>query len=155
MTFSDTETGDKLAALAARLPRPVRFIVVGCIGLVTDLCVFTAIVVHAPHPLVVRLVSLGIATLVTWRLNRALTFAPSLRAQSDEAMRYAIVTAVAQGTSYAVFAALVLTLSSGLPQAALLVGAAVGALVSYNGHRLFAFAPAPSRAIAPEGAPRP
>jgi hypothetical protein len=28
-----------------------------------------------------------------------------------------------------------------LPQAAILVGAACGAMVSYNGHRLFAFAP--------------
>jgi hypothetical protein len=28
-----------------------------------------------------------------------------------------------------------------LPQAAIVAGAAVGALISYNGHRLFAFAP--------------
>jgi putative flippase GtrA len=56
-------------------------------------------------------------------------------------MRYAIVTAVAQGASYAVFAALVLTGLGSLPHAALISGAAVGALLSYNGHRLFAFAP--------------
>ncbi len=153
MTSEGIETGgDRLAALAARLPQPARFIVVGCIGLLTDLCVFTAIVAYAPHPLAVRLVSLGVATLVTWRLNRALTFAPSLRAQHHEAMRYAIVTAVAQGTSYAVFAALVLALPARLPQIALLAGAAVGAFVSYHGHRLFAFAPA-ARDVAPEGAP--
>ncbi len=87
MTIEDTETGDRLAALAARLPRAVRFIVVGCIGLLTDLCVFTAIVVHAPHPLVVRLLSLGLATLVTWRLNRALTFAPRKSIGSPENAR--------------------------------------------------------------------
>ena len=69
-------------------------------------------------------------------------------------MRYAIVTAVAQGTSYALFAAIVLLVSARLPQIALLAGAAVGAAVSYNGHRLFAFAPARTRATAPEGAPR-
>ncbi len=56
-------------------------------------------------------------------------------------MRYAVVTAVAQGTSYAVFAVLVLTVLAALPQAAIVAGAAVGALISYNGHRLFAFAP--------------
>jgi hypothetical protein len=28
-----------------------------------------------------------------------------------------------------------------LPQAAIIVGAAIGAVISYNGHRLFAFAP--------------
>ena len=88
-----------------------------------------------------RLVSLAGATLVTWRLNRALTFDRSGRKQHDEAMRYAMVTALAQGTSYAVFAALVLSVLGALPQVALVIGAAAGAVVSYNGHRLFAFAP--------------
>jgi putative flippase GtrA len=152
----ELDTGSaKARAFAQRLPRPARFIVVGCVGLLTDLCVFTAVAGFGHHPLAVRPVSLGIATLVTWRLNRALTFAPSNRAQSDEAMRYLAVTAVAQGTSYAVFAALVLTVLTALPQAALLSGAAIGALVSYSGHRLFAFAPRArptiSRAIAPRG----
>jgi putative flippase GtrA len=128
-------------ALAERVPRPLRFIVVGGIGLVTDLCVFTLIVAYVPSPLAVRLVSLAVATVVTWRLNRSFTFARSHRAQHEEAVRYAIVTAVAQGTSYAVFATLVLTVLGWLPHAALMCGAAVGAVVSYNGHRLFAFAP--------------
>jgi len=153
MAFDHIATGDRLAELAAHLPRPVRFIMVGGIGLLTDLCAFTVLLSYAPHPLAMRLVSLGLATLVTWRLNRALTFAPSARAQHREAMRYAIVTAVAQGTSYTVFAALVLALPTRQPQLALLAGAGIGALVSYHGHRLFAFAPAPSRSIAPEGVP--
>ena len=101
-------------------------------------------------PLVVRLVTLAIATLVTWRLNRAFTFARSNRRQHDEAVRYAIVTALAQGASYAVFAALVLTVFAWLPQAALMSGAVIGAFVSYNGHRLFAFAPQrPATAVDP------
>jgi len=144
MTFqtSEREAGtDPVRALAERVPRPLRFIGVGGIGLVTDLCVFTLLVAYMPSPLAVRLVSLAVATVVTWRLNRALTFAHSHRAQHDEAVRYAIVTAVAQGTSYAIFATLVLTAFGALPQAALICGAAVGAFVSYNGHRLFAFAP--------------
>ncbi len=102
---------------------------------------FTILIGYAPRPLLMRLFSLAAATLVTWRLNRALTFDHSGRRQHDEAMRYATVTAVAQGTSYAVFAALVLTVLGALPQAALVVGAVVGAFVAYNGHRLFAFAP--------------
>jgi len=155
MAFDHIATGDRLAELAAHLPRPVRFIMVGGIGLLTDLCAFTVLLSYAPHPLAMRLVSLGLATLVTWRLNRALTFAPSARAQHREAMRYAIVTTVAQGTSYTVFAALVLALPTRQPQLALLAGAAIGAFVSYHGHRLFAFAPAPSRTIAPEGVPHP
>jgi putative flippase GtrA len=140
-----TAPGDPLRALAERLARPFRFLGVGAIGLVVDVCVFTILIAHEPRPLLMRLVSLGLATLVTWRLNRALTFDPSNRHPGEEAMRYAAVTAVSQGTSYAVFAALVLTVFTSLPQAALLSGAVVGALVGYNGHRLFAFAPKGTR----------
>lgn len=131
---------DPLRVLAEYLPRPLRFLGVGTLGLTTDICVFTILVGATPRPLTMRLASLAAATLVTWRLNRALTFDRSGRRQHDEAMRYAAVTAVSQGTSYAVFAALVLTVFAALPQAALLAGAAIGAIVGYNGHRLFAFA---------------
>jgi putative flippase GtrA len=136
---------DPLRVLAEHFPRPLRFLGVGALGLATDVCVFTILIGYAPRPLLMRLVSLGLATFVTWRLNRALTFDRSGRRQHDEAMRYAAVTAFAQGTSYAVFAALVLTVLATLPQAALLVGAAAGALIAYNGHRLFAFAPKAAR----------
>jgi putative flippase GtrA len=132
---------DPLRVLAEYLPRPLRFLSVGAIGLTTDICVFTILIGTTPRPLLMRLFSLAAATLITWRLNRALTFDDSGRHQGEEAMRYAAVTAASQGTSYAVFAALVLTVSAALPQAALLAGAIVGAIVGYNGHRLFAFAP--------------
>jgi putative flippase GtrA len=133
--------GDWVDRLMAAMPRPMRFLGVGALGLLTDLGIFTIIAGHGFNLLLVRLLSLSCATVVTWRLNRAFTFDRSGRHPAREAMRYAIVTATAQGTSYAVFATLVLTVLGGLPQAALLIGAAVGAIVSYNGHRLFAFAP--------------
>jgi putative flippase GtrA len=64
---------------------------------------------HGLHPLVARLVSLAVATLVTWRPNRALTFNRSGRHAADEAMRYAAVAASAQALSYGVFAGLIVT----------------------------------------------
>jgi putative flippase GtrA len=144
-----SDAADPLRRLVERLPRPLRFLGVGACGLVTDLGVFTAVSIQFNAPLIVRLVSLAAATLVTWRLNRALTFDRSGRRQSEEAMRYAVVTAVAQGISYAVFAALVLSVLHWLPQAALVAGAAVAALFSYFGHRLFAFAPRRPGALEP------
>jgi putative flippase GtrA len=132
---------DPLRRLIGWLPRPLRFLGVGGIGLVTDLTVFTLIHMAGAHPLVARAVSLAVATMVTWRLNRALTFDRSGRHQGDEVLRYAAVTGAAQGTSYAVFTVLVLTVLAWLPQAALLAGSAVAALFSYNGHRLVSFAP--------------
>src|SRR5882762_8936025 len=62
---------DPLRALAEHLPRPLRFLGVGGIGLTTDICVFTILMGYAPRPLLMRLFSLALATLVTWRLNRA------------------------------------------------------------------------------------
>ena len=78
---------------------------------------------------------------MTWRLNRALTFDRSGRRSADEAMRYAAVATSAQAVSYAVFAALVVTALNAMPQLAVIIGAACGALVSYSGQALFAFRP--------------
>jgi putative flippase GtrA len=130
---------DRLRQWAEMLPRWMRFIGVGGLGLITDLGVLTIVMSFGPHPLVARIVSLAAATLVTWRLNRALTFDRSDRHQSDESSRYVVVTIVAQGTSYTIFAALVLSVLRSVPQAALLIGAAAAAVISYNGHRLFVF----------------
>jgi putative flippase GtrA len=137
----ESHAPDKVRLLAEKLPRPLRFLAVGGLGLLTDITVFTLILLHWPHPLLARVLSLGVATLVTWRLNRALTFDRSGHRQTREALRYAAVTATAQGTSYAVFAFLTYTHFAWLPQVALLIGAATGTMISYNGHRLFAFAP--------------
>jgi len=132
---------DPVRRLVQVLPRPLRFLSVGGLGLITDLAVFTVIIAHSPHPLLARLVSLAIATLVTWRLNRALTFDRSGRHSADEAMRYAAVAASAQAVSYVVFAVLVVTTLATMPQLAVMIGAACGALVSYSGQALFAFRP--------------
>src|SRR5436190_2036 len=140
-TSSDEIRTDKVQVLAMRLPRPLRFLGVGGFGLLTDLCVFTAITAYGVHPLLARIFSLAAATLITWRLNRALTFDRSHRHQGDEATRYAAVTITAQGTSYTVFALLILTVMAAHPQAALVLGAACGAVIGYFGHRFFAFAP--------------
>ncbi len=136
-----TAADDPVRRLFEMLPRPLRFLGVGGLGLIVDLAVFTVVIAHGPNPLAARLVSLAVATLVTWRLNRALTFDCSGRRGYDEALRYAAVAAAAQTVSYAVFALLVVTALAALPQLAVVIGAAAGALVSYCGQALFAFRP--------------
>lgn len=134
-------TDDPIRRLLERLPRLVRFLGVGGVGLITDLAVFTAVIEHGVPPLSARLISLAVATLIAWRLNRALTFDHSGRRPADEALRYATVAAAAQAVSYAVFAALVVTVLRPIPQLAVLCGAAAGAVVSYSGQAMFAFRP--------------
>jgi putative flippase GtrA len=132
---------DPVRRFFAVLPRPLRFFGVGGLGLITDLAIFTLVVAHGLNPLGARLISLALATLVTWRLNRALTFDRSGRRATEEAMRYAAVVIAAQAVSYGVFAVLVVTLLTAPPQLAVIAGSAAGALVSYSGQTLFAFRP--------------
>jgi putative flippase GtrA len=139
--------GDLICRFLELLPRPFRFLGVGGLGLATDLAIFTLLIAHGLQPLLARLISLAVATLVTWQLNRAFTFGRSGRRASDEALRYAAVALFAQATSYAVFAALVITLSAGAPQLAVLIGATAGALVSYKGQVLFTFRPCSPAAV--------
>ena len=162
MRMSDVEFGAAAEAIPAPaasdhdpvrqfvevVPRPLRFLSVGAVGLITDLAVFTVVLAHGLHPLLARLVSLAVATVVTWRLNRALTFDRSGHRPSHEAMRYAAVTGCAQGVSYVTFAVLVVTVFAATPQLAVIVGAAVAALFSYKGQALFTFRPRPSLSAA-------
>jgi putative flippase GtrA len=130
---------DPVRRLFQVLPKPLRFLAVGGLGLTVDLAIFTLVIAQFQQPLIARLISLAAATLVTWRLNRALTFDRSGRHPADEAIRYATVAAAAQAVSYAIFAILVVTIPAAAPQLAVLAGAAAGALVSYSGQTLFAF----------------
>ena len=132
---------DPVRRFFAVLPRPLRFLGVGGLGLITDLAVITLVIAHGLNPLGARLISLPLATLVTWRLNRALTFDRSGRGATEEAMRYATVVIAAQAVSYGVFAVLVVTSLAAPPQLAVIAGSAAGALVSYSGQALFAFRP--------------
>lgn len=132
---------DPVRRFFAVLPRPLRFLGVGGLGLITDLAVFTLVIAHGLNPLGARLISLPLATLVTWRLNRALTFDRSGRGAAEEAMRYAAVVTAAQAVSYGVFAVLVVAFPGAPPQLAVVAGSAAGALVSYSGQALFAFRP--------------
>ena len=72
---------NRLVNLFLSLPRLLRFLVIGTIGLAVDVGLFTIVATFGVNPLVARGISLAIATLVTWRFNRALTFETTGRRQ--------------------------------------------------------------------------
>jgi putative flippase GtrA len=117
-----------------------KFGCVGIAGLFCDMSAFTGLESAGCPALSARFASLLFATFVTWRLNRALTFKPSAPPSHEEAMRYLAVTALAQGLSYMIFAALVIFAPALKSQLAVLIGAATAALFSFEGHRHFSFA---------------
>jgi putative flippase GtrA len=129
----------KLADLFALPVRAVCFAFVGCVGLTTDMSVFTALHMAQLDPLLARTVSLLVATVVTWQLNRNLTFTQNSN-MVREAGRYALVTVCAQGVSYLTFASLLLMNENILPQLAVFIGAVAGTLFSFHGHSAFSFA---------------
>ncbi|HHN73385.1 MAG TPA: GtrA family protein, partial [Thermopetrobacter sp.] len=65
---------------AGRMPRLLRFLLVGFGGLAVDMGVFRLLTLAAGlPPLSARVASLALATLFTWSLNRAFTFGASGR----------------------------------------------------------------------------
>ena len=85
-------------------------------------------------------ISLVVATVTTWLLNRRHTFAASGRPAHHEALRYFGVAALAQSVSYGVTlagAALLPTLPHTVDAFA---GAVIATLFSYTGQRFFTFA---------------
>jgi putative flippase GtrA len=135
----------RLDVLLAALPLPTIFIRVGCFlsvgvaGLAVDSGLFWLLYSGGKDAALARAVSLAIATLVTWWLNRLFTFAPSGRGMVHEALRYALVALVAQGFNYGLFLTLLQLANRTHPLLCLFASAVLTAALSFTGQSLFAF----------------
>jgi putative flippase GtrA len=128
--------------LSQRIPQGlVRFLSVGMVGLATHTGVFTLLYRLGVAKSPAWFAGLALGTLVTWQLNRRLTFTASGRRRRAEVTRYALVTAVAQGVSFGVFHAVGAFAPAVPAPIALMIGAAIATLFSYSGQRFFTFAP--------------
>jgi putative flippase GtrA len=125
----------------AELLRFLRFALVGGAGFLIDAALLTALH-HGANidPFTARLISIAVAALATWRLNRALTFGASPLTEATEGLRYATVALLAAGLNYALYAAALL-ISPDLPPVVAAIGATfVTMIVSYAGYSRFVFA---------------
>jgi putative flippase GtrA len=145
----------------ARAPKGLfRFLSVGMVGLASHTIVFTVLFkLDAPRS-VAWFAGLVVATLVTWQLNRRLTFVATGRPRRSEVARYALVTGVAQTVSYCAFLLTCTFAPKVPPSIAVIVGAVAATLFSYTGQRFFTFAPhkaaqtsSSSEGLNPESAP--
>jgi putative flippase GtrA len=119
--------------------RAARFLAVGLVGLAVDATLFSLIYGHGGAAAVARACSLGCATVATWALNRAVTFAPSGRNALVEALRYGCVALLAQGFNYASFLTLLHWTGASHPLRTLFATAAMTAAFSFTGQSVFAF----------------
>ncbi len=129
---------------AGRLRRLVRhglprFLLVGFAGLACDATLFWTLAAAGAPEAAARLASLAAATLLTWLLNRRLTFAASGRTPPREAVRYGLVALGAQGLNLGLFLGLRSALPEVRPLVALVACAAVATLFSFTGHSLLTF----------------
>ncbi len=92
---------DRLAVpILAGLPRGlIRFLIVGCSGLVVDISVLGLLEHAGLHKAWARAISLALATVFTWVLNRYFTFGGGGRSAGAEFGRYAVVAADTQTNS--------------------------------------------------------
>ena len=128
-----------------RLPIPplvwriARFLCVGLVGLSVDSGLFWGLYQSGVDVKLARALSLCVATLVTWALNRFFTFAPSGRAPLQELLRYCAVALGAQGFNYGLFLGLLWVAPEAHPLICLAISAVATAALSFTGQSLVAF----------------
>ena len=142
------------ARLFARLPETIvaslglppvcariaRFLAVGLVGLAVDSGVFSLFFQGGHGAAIARAISLVMATVVTWTLNRSLTFERTGRKPGHELAAYAGVALAAQGFNYGLFLALFSLANDTHPLACLVASAILTAALSFTGHSLVTFA---------------
>ena len=116
------------------------FVLSGACGFVADASVLHALTAGASvDPLPARLVSFSAAVLVTWTLNRRLTFGPSDRPVLAEGARYSAVAIAVGLFNYLTYAGLLLAWPGLSPVAALAASSAAATTLSFIGYSRLVF----------------
>lgn len=124
--------------------RFVRFLFVGAIGFAVDAGGTQASIALGMTPMTARIVPLASAVLVTWWLNRVLTFEVRAAARPAELLRYAAVALSGATMNYLLYSAL---LWGGVhPMIAIAAATVLLLLYSYAGYRHAVFRRADRRA---------
>jgi len=118
-------------------PQLVRFIVVGGIGFIADAGLVFLLTRLGMSPIAARIPSIATAILLTWYLNRRLTFKVAHASSAGELVRYSGVALVSACLNFAVYTALVL--GGVIPEVAVAVATIALMAVNFFGYKLFAF----------------
>ncbi|VVT30573.1 GtrA family protein [Rhizobium sp. EC-SD404] len=119
--------------------RVLAFGMVGAIGFAVDAGVLASGLYFGLNPLSARILSIAAALLVTYVLNRTLTFGKSGRSVAAEGLRYGGVGLSSAGLNYLIYAGLLLAFPRLVPLAALVAASAAAALFSYFGYQKLVF----------------
>lgn len=122
------------------MSRLLRFAAVGGLGFVADAAVLALLLrTTTLDPFSARLISIAVALLATWQLNRHLTFGASSRHLAVEGARYGGIGVSTSVVNYLAYSAALWALPALPPLAALVFGSAVAMVFSYLGYSRFVF----------------
>ena len=116
------------------------FILAGSTALVTDISVFQALyALVSVNAFIARLLSITVAMIVSFLINRAVTFAVPGRPRFIEFLRFAAVAWMSSGLNYILFATVMLAAPGTWPVLAILLATAISMFASYMGMRMAVF----------------
>lgn len=117
------------------------FVLAGVAALATDTGMLTLLTrMFGLSPFVARPFGIACAMVVSWLINRTVTFATTSPASLAEFSRFAGVSVTSQIVNYSVFAVLLLAFPVLAPELALFLACFVSMFVSYTGFRFGVFA---------------
>lgn len=116
------------------------FVLAAVFAFITDAGILEVLTRYcALSPFAARPVGIGCAMVVSWWINRTVTFRMSTPPRVGEFAQFVAVSGTAQAINYAVFAAILLALPGTAPFTALVLACFVSMFVSYTGYRYGVF----------------
>jgi len=130
---------------AAQVRHVGGFLLGGILALLTDMAVLRMLTDGAGlGALVARPFSIAVAMVVSWLVNRSVTFSVARRPTLAEFGRFAAVSWLAQTVNYAVFSVILILWPATLQEIALVLASLVSMIVAYLGFRFGVFRAPPS-----------
>jgi putative flippase GtrA len=127
-------------ATGARVRHYGGFVLAGLLAFAVDAVMLEALMHGAGlSPYLARPVGISLAMVVSWLVNRSVTFAMRSRPTVAEFAKVAAVSWSAQAINYGVFALVLLLWPRMLPFAALVISSFVAMFFSYGGFRFAVF----------------
>ena len=116
------------------------FVLAGGLAFTTDATILLVLTkLFGVPPLLARPFGISVAMVVSWLVNRTVTFSASSPPSIAEFGKFAAVSWTAQAVNYSVFAAILLLFPGKEPLLALILACLVAMFVSYTGFRFGVF----------------
>jgi putative flippase GtrA len=118
----------------------IRFAIAGGVGFIVDAGILALLLHTTPlGPFIARVIAIAAAMFTTWMFNRTFTFDRSPHSLAAEGFRYGSVGVTSALVNYGLYAALLLSLPTLQPLAAMVLATAASMVFSFLGYSRFVF----------------